>query len=46
MKTFQIRGDSDYEDFYVVAESEARQQLDNAKEFLDAVEKYINQIFE
>ena len=40
-KAFQIRNESDYEDFYVVAVSEARGQIDNAKEFLEAVEKYI-----
>ena len=43
---FEIRNDSDYEDFYVVAESEARQQFENAKEFLEAVEKYIGKISE
>ena len=40
-ESFQSRGDSDYEDFYVVVESEAREQIDNAKEFLEAVEKHI-----
>ena len=40
-KAFQIRNESDYEDFYVVAESEAREQIDNAKEFLAAVETHI-----
>ena len=42
--TFEIRNDSDYEDFYVVAESEAVQQLENAKIFLTAVEEYIENI--
>ena len=33
---------SDYQDFYIAAESDARQQLENAKEFYDAVYEYIN----
>ena len=45
-KAFQIRNESDYEDFYVVAESEAREQIKNAKEFLEAVEKHIASIME
>ena len=45
-KAFQIRNESDYEDFYVVAESEAREQIKNAKEFLEAAEKHIATIIE
>ena len=45
-ETFQIRGDSDYEDFYVVAESEARQQYKSAKEFLEVVEEYVLRLLE
>ena len=40
-EAYEIRNESDYEDFYVVSETEARQQLDNAGEFLEAVEEYI-----
>ena len=40
-EAFEIRNESDYEDFYMVAEAEARQQIDSAKEFLEAVEEYI-----
>jgi len=44
--SFQSRGDSDYEDFYVVAESEAMEQIKNAKEFLEAAEKHVAAIME
>ena len=45
-RTFRIRNESDYEDFYVVAESEARQQLEDAGELLKAIEEYIDRISE
>ena len=38
---FQIRIESDYEDFYVASEASALKQLENAKAFLKAVEDYI-----
>jgi len=38
---FDVRGDSDYEDFYVVSKKQALQQIENAEMFLNAVEKYI-----
>lgn len=39
---FEIRNDSDYEDFYIVAKDEVQQQVKNAKVFLEVVEDYIN----
>ena len=45
-KAFDVRGDSDYSDFFLVDESEVRQQLDNATEFLKAVESYLNPLLE
>ena len=38
---FEVRGDSDYEDFYVVSQQQISEQIENAKLFLKAVEKYI-----
>ena len=38
---FEIRNDSDYEDFYIVSKTEVSEQLDNAKVFLTAVEEHI-----
>ena len=44
--SFQIRNSSDYEDFYVAANEDAAQQLNDAKAFLKAVTEYINKITE
>ena len=41
---FLVRQESDYEDFYVVSKSEAMEQLDNAKQFIAAVDKHISLI--
>jgi len=41
---FLIRQESDYEDFYVVSKSEAVEQLENAKKFVTAIDKYISSI--
>ena len=40
-RAFEVRNDSDYEDFYVVSREEVTQQTKNAKAFLAAVEEYI-----
>jgi uncharacterized protein (UPF0332 family) len=40
-KAFDVRNDSDYEDYYVVSKSEVTQQTENAKTFLAAVEAYL-----
>jgi uncharacterized protein (UPF0332 family) len=39
---FTVRNKSDYDVFYVVVKSEVVKQIENAKIFLSAVEKYIN----
>ena len=41
---FEVRGDSDYEDFYVVSQSQISEQIENARLFLEAVEKYIEHL--
>lgn len=38
---FDIRNDSDYEDFYVISKDEVTKQIENAKAFFAAVEEYI-----
>jgi uncharacterized protein (UPF0332 family) len=40
---FEVRNDSDYEDFYVISKDDVAAQITNAKTFLAAVEDYINQ---
>ena len=37
----EVRQGSDYDDFYVLSKEEVTQQLQNAKQFVDAVEQYL-----
>ena len=39
---FEVRNESDYEDFYIVSKNDAETQILNATEFIDEIEKYIN----
>ena len=39
---FSVRNNSDYVDFYIVQKSDIITQIENAKLFLEAVEKYID----
>ncbi len=39
---FDIRQKCDYQDFYVISKIETQMQLDNAGQFIDCIEKYIN----
>jgi uncharacterized protein (UPF0332 family) len=39
---FEIRSKSDYQDFYVVSKDETKKQLEDAEEFINMIEKYIN----
>ena len=39
---FDIRTDSDYQDFYTLARADVEQQAKNAKEFFDTVQRYID----
>jgi uncharacterized protein (UPF0332 family) len=45
-EAFEVRNNSDYQDFYVVPKSDVIEQIENAKLFLEAVVKYINSISE
>jgi uncharacterized protein (UPF0332 family) len=38
---FEIRNESDYNDFYIVSKEKVAAQVENAKTFLEAVEKYV-----
>lgn len=38
---FDIRGDSDNEDFFVISKNEVEEQIKNAEDFCDAVENYL-----
>lgn len=40
-EAFDLRGDCDYEDFYVVTKQEVEDQIDHADDFISEVEKFI-----
>jgi uncharacterized protein (UPF0332 family) len=40
---FDVRIDSDYEAFYLISKADVATQVENAKTFLEAVEKYIGE---
>jgi len=40
---FEIRQDSDYEDFYVISKADLENQINNAKRFVGEVEHYLSE---
>ena len=40
-QAFQIRNSTDYADFFIVSMQDAKEQYERAKEFLEAIEKYL-----
>ena len=44
-KAFDVRNNSDYDDYYVISKEDVIQQIENAKLFLTAVEDYIKILF-
>jgi uncharacterized protein (UPF0332 family) len=38
---FEIRSDSDYKDFYIISKDTVSAQVENAREFLEAVKEYV-----
>jgi len=41
---FEIRNESDYNDFYIAVKKDAHIQLENAKKFLKRIQKYIETV--
>lgn len=41
---FEVRQESDYEDFYVISKAELEEQLNHAKQFVAEVERYLSTI--
>jgi uncharacterized protein (UPF0332 family) len=41
---FDIRNESDYNDFFIAAREDAQMQLENAKKLLERIEEYIESI--
>ena len=44
-EAFDVRSDSDYDDYYVISKKEAEQQIQNAQFFLDGIEQFVNEKF-
>lgn len=42
-EAFDIRSESDYDDFFVISKIEVEEQIENAKRFYDAVTEYLEQ---
>jgi uncharacterized protein (UPF0332 family) len=42
-KAFEVRLESDYEDFYLISKEDVSAQVENAGIFLNAVEKYVGE---
>ena len=42
-QAFQIRNNTDYADFFVVSAQDAKKQYEKAKEFLEVIEKYLDE---
>ncbi len=40
-QAFQIRNNTDYSDFFIVSQSDAKEQYERAKEFLSIIEQYL-----
>lgn len=40
-EAFDIRSDSDYDDYYVLSKEEVEEQIENAENFFHIVEKYL-----
>lgn len=41
---FDIRTESDYDDFYVISKGEVKEQIENAEMFLTQIKKYLSDI--
>ena len=39
---FELRGDADYQDFYVVPREDVQTQIDNAGQIIDMVKSYLD----
>lgn len=40
-EAFDIRNDSDYDDYYVISKEDVEEQIENAQEFYRVIEKYL-----
>ena len=40
-EAFDIRSDSDYDDYYVLSKEEVEEQIENAEKFFRVIEEYL-----
>lgn len=40
--TFDVRSDSDYDDYYVISREDVLEQIENAEKFLEKIQVYLN----
>ena len=43
-EAFDIRSDSDYDDYYVLSKEEVEEQIENAEKFYNNIEKYLRRM--
>lgn len=43
-EAFEIRSESDYDDYYVISKEEAEEQIQNAQFFFDGIMKYVDEV--
>lgn len=43
-EAFEIRSDSDYDDYYLISKAEVIEQIQNAEKFETVVEQYVEKI--
>lgn len=41
---FEIRSESDYDDYYVISKEEVEEQIENAQYFRNGITEYVNQV--
>lgn len=39
---FEVRQESDYEDFYIISKKEVKRQMDDAKQFVEEIARYLS----
>ena len=43
-EAFEIRSESDYDDYYVISKEEVEEQIQNAQFFFDGIMKYVGKV--
>ena len=43
-EVFEIRSESDYDDYYVISKEDVEEQIKNAQFFFDGIMKYVSEV--